>query len=156
MEDMDRDRRHLEFVQQGVQASFGDIGSELVGQQTGYSSALQDGLGDAVIGIHAEARFDGNRNMFAVFPKPPFRGAAHGERLDLAAVRELFGMAGCTMVFDICGRGEYAVAHRADAPRHLRGIGQLADADSDVQAFIHQVHHPVDKQRLAGDFGMAR
>jgi hypothetical protein len=52
---------------------------------------------------------------------------------------------------EIAGRRDEDQSRLAHAPRHQRTVRQRADAQGEVDAFLDQVHHPIDHQHRRGD-----
>ena len=65
--------------------------------------------------------------------------------------REVRRRGRCAVPFEIDRRGDHGPPEKADAPRHQRGIGDLARAERQVQPLLDHVavlvaHHQFDRQ----------
>ena len=58
------------------------------------------------------------------------------------------------VIGEVTGAGDEHPADRADAPGDEPGVGQLADAHGDIDAFIDEIDVSVEQQRGCGDAAM--
>jgi hypothetical protein len=71
------------------------------------------------------------------------------QRNDLV-LGEIARLLDARILLEIARRSHHHPAHLPDPGCHHRRVGQFADAQRDVKAFVDQVHRPIEQQKARG------
>lgn len=145
MHDVNRHRPVFEIGEHGHQFVLRHLCCDLIGLESRQAPAGDDCVDDGVVGVADQLRL--HRHPYrAVPPEPPFRTAEDAVPADQSVSGEVGRHDGHAVTREIIGRSADHLPDGADLPCGKRGGGQVGDADRDIDAFIDERNHPVEKQ----------
>lgn len=144
---MDRQWRLLVLPQHDLKAPVGEGRPDLVVQHPRQAPAGERRIDRGLVGVALQG---GVERHALVVAKPPFRRRPGAGRDRDAVLLEVGGGLRGAVAGEVAGSAADDPAHRADPERGEAGIGEVADADRDVDALLDEVHRPVDEQRAGG------
>lgn len=142
-----RQRRRVVVGEHGHQGAACEFVLGLVAEHATEAEAVAGGgeLGVDLVG--ADEWVDALGPGFAVGLEVP--GAAGGGEADGGPAGEVFGVSGLAALFDEVGAGAEDVAGVAEGAGDEGAVGEVADAQGEVEAFFEQVGDAVEE----GEFG---
>ena len=146
MHHMHRQRSWFEFAEDRLESAVAQMVSDLIRQQTGQTKATRHCSHGGVVGGGCQARLQLDRARRALVNHAPFSCGCHRVGRDNAVCLQVSEYQRDAVLLQISGRGADHSAHLTHTNGLHRRVRQFADAHCNVDAFVQQVDHTVQKQ----------